>query len=203
MKGNLIILSAPSGTGKTTIVKKIMPEVERLTFSISHTTRSPRAGEEDGVDYHFVSEEQFKELIAAGDFLEWAEVHGNYYGTSQQAAEEWLDQGYDVFLDIDVQGARQVRETAPEAISIFITPPSWPEQEKRLRERGTDDEETIGLRLNNAKGEMVDIDEYDFVIVNDDLEQAATMMKAVLLAMRAMSRRDISGTALLIPEGEV
>ncbi len=202
MKGNLIILSAPSGTGKTTIVKKIMPHMERLTFSVSHTTRPPRQGEENGIDYHFTSKEQFQELINAGGFLEWAEVHGNFYGTSQEAVDQWLDQGYDVFLDIDVQGARQVNEAAPDAISIFITPPSWPEQERRLRDRGTDSDETIALRLNNAKKEMRDIDDYDFVIVNDELEQAAEMMKSVILAMRAMSRRDTTGTPLNIPDGD-
>ncbi|MEN8141777.1 MAG: guanylate kinase [Thermodesulfobacteriota bacterium] len=200
--GNLIILSAPSGTGKTTIVGKVMPCVDAVSFSVSHTTRPPRPGEQDGVDYHFCSVEQFKSLRDDDQFLEWAEVHGNYYGTSRGAVTTMLEQGKDVLLDIDVQGARQVRAAAPEAFSIFIAPPSWPEQENRLRARGTDDDDTINLRLANAKAEMADVDDYDFVIINDELEQAAEMMRAILLAMRAMGRRDLAGLPLIIPAGE-
>lgn len=199
MKGNLIIISAPSGTGKSTIVKKVMPAIKRLAFSVSHTSRPPRTGEMPGQDYHFVSPEEFQQLIKEDAFLEWAEVHGNFYGTSLAEVEKRLEEGFDILLDIDVQGARQVREAAPEAISIFIVPPSWEVQEQRLRARGTDPDDTIALRLANAKAEMGDIADYDFVMVNDQLDDAAQMMTAIILAMRAMSRRNSRGLPLSIP----
>ncbi len=202
MKGNLIIISAPSGTGKTTILKKIMPHLQGLTFSVSHTTRTPRTGEENGTDYHFVSKDDFLKLRDQGGFLEWAEVHGNFYGTSKQEVEGRLAEGLDVFLDIDIQGARQVRQAAPDAISIFISPPSWQEQEKRLNGRGTDSPETIQLRLANAKAEMADVDLYDFVVINDDLDSAARLLEAIILAMRAKNRRTISGAPLHLPSGQ-
>ena len=202
MKGNLIIISAPSGTGKTTILKKIMPHLNGLTFSVSHTTRSPRQGEEDGKDYHFVNTDAFLALRDQGGFLEWAEVHGNFYGTSKNEVDATLEDGHDVFLDIDIQGARQVRTAAPDAISIFVSPPSWQEQEKRLNSRGTDSPETIALRLANAKAEMADVDLYDYVVMNDDLDTAARMFEAIILAMRAKNRRDVSGAPLNVPEGQ-
>ena len=193
MKGNLIILSAPSGTGKTTILKQVMPGLGPISFSISHTTRPPRTGEVDGVDYHFVSKDDFLHQKEQGDFLEWAEVHGNFYGTSVQSVLSTQETGQDVVLDIDTQGARQVREKLPEAASIFIIPPSWKEQEQRLRGRGTDDDATINLRLNNAKQELRDIDLYDFVVVNDTIEEAATMFRAIVLSLRAKKRRRENG----------
>jgi guanylate kinase len=199
MKGNLIIISAPSGTGKTTILKKIMPRLQGLTFSVSHTTRSPRLGEEQGKDYQFVSKDAFLALRDQGGFLEWAKVHDNYYGTSKKEVTDRLNQGIDVFLDIDIQGARQVRKAAPDAISIFICPPSWQEQEKRLTGRGTDSPETIALRLKNAKAEMADVDNYDYVVINDDLDSAARMLEAIILAMRAKNRRHLSGAPLCLP----
>ena len=202
MKGNLIIISAPSGTGKTTILKEIIPHLQGLIFSVSHTTRAPRTGEENGKDYHFVSKEQFLDLRDQGGFLEWAEVHGNYYGTSKREVEAMLEDGLDVFLDIDIQGARQVRQASPDALSIFISPPSWQEQEKRLTGRGTDSMETIQLRLKNAKAEMKDIGLYDYVVMNDDLHSAARMLEAIILAMRAKNRRDLSGTPLSLPAGQ-
>lgn len=198
MKGNIIILSAPSGTGKTTILKNVMPELGPISFSISHTTRSPRPGEADGVDYHFVSKDEFRKRRDQGDFIEWAEVHGNYYGTSIQSVLQLQEEGQDVVLDIDIQGARQVRAKLPEASSIFIIPPSWEEQEKRLRSRGTDDDATINLRLNNAKKELSDIDLYDFVVVNDTIEDAATMFKNIILALRAKGRRLADGQPITI-----
>ena len=201
MKGNLIIISAPSGTGKTTILKEIIPHLQGLIFSVSHTTRAPRTGEENGKDYHFVSKEQFLDLRDQGGFLEWAEVHGNYYGTSKREVEAMLEDGLDVFLDIDIQGARQVRQASPDALSIFISPPSWQEQEKRLTGRGTDSMETIQLRLKNAKAEMKDIGLYDYVVMND-LHSAARMLEAIILAMRAKNRRDLSGTPLSLPAGQ-
>lgn len=198
MQGNIIILSAPSGTGKTTILKKVMPELGPIRFSISHTTRVPRTGEENGVDYHFVDQVEFLRLRDQGDFIEWAEVHGNYYGTSMQSVLQLQGQGQDVVLDIDIQGARQVRDKLPEAASIFIIPPSWEEQEKRLRGRGTDDDATIQLRLTNAKNELRDIDLYDFVVVNDTIDDAAMMFKAIILALRAKQRRLADGTPITL-----
>lgn len=198
MKGNIIILSAPSGTGKTTILKRVMPELGPITFSISHTTREPRVGEQNHVDYHFVSEEEFLQRKDQGDFIEWAKVHGNYYGTSVQSVLQLQEQGQDVVLDIDTQGARQVREKLPEASSIFIIPPSWEEQEKRLRGRGTDDEETIHLRLANAQKELCDIDMYDFVVVNDTIDDAAMMFKAIILGLRAKQRRLANGNPITL-----
>jgi guanylate kinase len=200
VKGNIIILSAPSGTGKTTILKKIMPELGPAAFSISHTTRSPRTGEQDGIDYHFVSKKEFLRLKDQGDFIEWAEVHGNYYGTSVQSVLQLQDKGQDVILDIDIQGARQVREKLPESSSVFIIPPSWEEQERRLRGRGTDNEETIKLRLANAKKELSAIDLYDYVIVNDTIDDAAAMFKAVILSLRAGQRRLANGQPINMTE---
>ena len=202
MKGNLIIISAPSGTGKTTILKEIIPHLQGLIFSVSHTTRAPRTGEENGKDYHFVSKEQFLDRRDQGGFLEWAEVHGNYYGTSKKDVEAMLEDGLDVFLDIDIQGAQQVRQASPDAVSIFISPPSWQEQEKRLTGRGTDSMETIQLRLKNAKAEMKDIGLYDYVVMNDDLDTAARMLESIILAMRAKNRRGLSGSPLTLPAGQ-
>ncbi|MDR9501859.1 MAG: guanylate kinase [Desulfurivibrionaceae bacterium] len=202
MKGNLIIISAPSGTGKSTLLQKVLPRLQGLTFSVSHTTRAPRQGEKDGREYHFVSREAFLALRDQGGFLEWAEVHGNFYGTSREEVAARVARGLDVFLDIDIQGARQVRQAAADAISIFISPPSWEEQEKRLMGRGTDSAETIRLRLANAKAEMAEAGFYDFVVVNDDLETAARMLEAIVLAMRAKNRRHVSGEPLCLPEGQ-
>lgn len=196
MKGNIIILSAPSGTGKTTILKQVMPELGPISFSISHTTRAPRTGENDGVDYHFVSKEKFLRLKDQGDFIEWAEVHGNYYGTSVQSVLGMQEEGQDVVLDIDIQGARQVRQKLNDAFSIFIIPPSWEEQEQRLRGRGTDDDATIQLRLDNAKKELSDIDLYDFVVVNETIKEAAAMFKAIILSLRAKGRRRATGAEI-------
>lgn len=193
MKGNVIILSAPSGTGKTTILKRVMPKLGPISFSISHTTREPRNSEKNGSDYHFVSKDEFLRLKDQGDFLEWAEVHGNYYGTSLRSVLALQETGQDVVLDIDIQGARQIRQKLPDAYSIFITPPSWEEQEKRLRGRGTDDDVTIALRLSNAKKELSDIDLYDFVVVNDSIEEASEMFRAIILSLRAKGRRLANG----------
>ncbi|MBU4261233.1 MAG: guanylate kinase [Proteobacteria bacterium] len=200
MRGNLIIISAPSGTGKTTILKRLFAEVKGVTFSVSHTTRGPRAGEKDGVDYYFVDQPTFQRLREDNEFLEWAEVHGNFYGTSRREVDRHLLQGLDVFLDIDVQGARQVREAAGgECFSIFIVPPSWEEQERRLTGRGTDSPETIRLRLLNARKEMQDAGLYDFLIVNDTVEQAVDTLRAIIIAQRSRTRRNPDGLPLILP----
>jgi len=196
-RGTLLIISAPSGAGKTTILQKIMATVSGLAFSVSHTTRGPRPGETNGVDYHFISHKTFQKMRDDNAFLEWAEVHGNFYGTSRHEVDRLLDQGKDVILDIDVQGAMQVRNNAGiPSVSLFIMPPSLAELEKRLRGRATDAEDTIRLRLNNARREMREADQYDHMIVNDTVEDAVDMVRAVILAERSRKRRSAAGAPL-------
>jgi guanylate kinase len=186
----LFVLSAPSGCGKTTMLKRVMSMVSGLVFSVSHTTRAPRPGEVNGRDYFFVSREEF---IALRDrepsgFLEWAEVHGNLYGTSREGVERLRRQGLDVILDIDVQGAEQVRHNG-DPVTVFIAPPSLDELARRLRGRGTEDEETLALRLANAEKEMAVADSYEYLIINDELDQAVDSLRAVLVAERLRRRR--------------
>jgi guanylate kinase len=201
VRGNLIIISAPSGTGKTTILKRLFAGVTGVTFSVSHTTRRPRTGEQDGVDYYFADQETFRRMRVDNEFLEWAEVHGNFYGTSRREVNRHLDKGLDVILDIDVQGARQVRDAAGgECLSIFIVPPSWEEQERRLTGRGTDSPETIRLRLQNARKEMQDAGLYDYLIVNDTVEQAVDTLRAIIIAQRSRMRRNRDGLPLVLPQ---
>ncbi|MBU0674340.1 MAG: guanylate kinase [Proteobacteria bacterium] len=195
--GALFIISAPSGAGKTTILKKIMAALPALGFSVSHTTRQARTGEIDGTDYHFVTRSYFQEMLQAQAFLEWAEVHDNFYGTSRKSVTDQLNAGVDVLLDIDVQGARQVRESMEiPSISIFIAPPSLDALRNRLTGRATDSPETIRLRLHNAITEMADMHRYDHIIVNDVLDEAIEMVKAVILAERSRSGRLRSGAPL-------
>lgn len=201
MKGNLIIISAPSGTGKTTILKRLFAQLKGVTFSISHATRNPRPGEQNEVDYYFVDQETFKKMRTNNEFLEWAKVHGNYYGTSKKEVNRHLAQGLDVILDIDVQGARQVRETSGEEyFSIFIAPPSWEELEKRLTGRGTDSKETIELRLQNSRLEIKEAPLYDYIIVNDSLDQATNILRSIIIAQRSRSRRNPEGLPLSLPQ---
>lgn len=201
--GKLFILSAPSGTGKTTLLRKVMADVPGLAFSVSHTTRSPRSGEEDGVDYYFVSRGRFETMREQGAFLEWAEVHGNFYGTSGLSVFAQVSSGIDVVLDIDVQGAAILRASAKipatiSAASIFIAPPSLQELERRLRGRGTDNEETILLRLRNAGREMQEALAYDYLVVNDTLEQAIDTVRAIVIAERSRGHRLPTGEAIKI-----
>lgn len=184
LPGNLFILSAPSGAGKSSLINAILGKHADMQLSVSHTTRSPRAGEQNGVHYHFVSVETFKQLIADGVFLEWAEVFGNYYGTSKAAIAEQLARGIDVFLDIDWQGAQQIRPQVPGVISVFILPPSVAELETRLQGRGTDSAEVIAKRMQQAKSEISHFPEYDYVLVNDDFQQCLAQFEAVVLAAR-------------------
>lgn len=194
-RGSLFIVSAPSGAGKTTILQRLLAELPALRFSVSHTTRSPRSGERQGRDYHFVSRQQFEAMREGNIFLEWAEVHGNLYGTSRSAVEETLAEGVDVILDIDVQGARQVAAKI-ESVSIFIAPPSREELRRRLALRGTDTEQTIDLRLENAGKEMEAATAYRHVVVNDSLEEAVDMCRAVVLATRSAGRRRYDASAI-------
>ena len=168
----LLILSSPSGAGKTTLTRKLLNEHPELRFSVSHTTRAPRPNEVDGRDYHFVDRAKFQALVAQGAFLEWAEVHGNCYGTLRREVDPYRAQGIGVILDIDVQGAEQVRRVCPDNVSIFLRAPSMDVYEQRLRGRHTEDEAAIARRLANARRELERVGEYDYVVVNDDLAVA-------------------------------
>lgn len=185
MSGQLFIVSAPSGAGKTTLVRKLLERDKQIELSISFTTRAPRPGEQDGRDYHFVSREEFAALRERGDFLEWAEVHGNFYATSRVWLEAEMKQGRDVLLEIDWQGASQVRRALPGAIGVFVLPPSFEELERRLRGRASDDDEVIRRRLAAALGEMRRVDDFDYCIINEDLETASADLAAVVRACRA------------------
>jgi len=186
--GLLLVISAPSGTGKSTLIRRLCAEFPRLAFSISYTTRAPRTGEVNGREYHFVSREAFASLREQGALAEWAEVHGQYYGTPKPAVLDMLAQGRDVLFDIDVQGARQLREAFPQGAFVFLLPPSRPALEARLRGRGTEDPETLARRLGNARMEIAQADFFDFQIVNDDLEQAYQELRSAYLAEGLRSR---------------
>jgi len=195
--GNLFIISAPSGTGKTTILKKIIASMEKVVFSVSHTTRLPRSGEQVDVDYYFIDKDAFLVMQQQGLFLEWAEVHGNMYGTSLSAVQAATEQGLDIILDIDVQGARQVKQKlGNKGVFVFISPPSLAELEIRLAGRSTESESVIATRLTNAKEEMKSIGQYDYVIVNDTVDQAVEVLKSIIIAERSKKRRGMSGEPL-------
>lgn len=179
-QGRLFVISAPSGAGKTTLVRELTRLEPALRFSVSYTTRHPRRGERDGEDYVFVSTDEFRRMIDDGEFLEYARVFDNYYGTARSQAAERMAEGHDVLLEIDWQGARQVREAMPECISIFILPPSRAELERRLRGRGTDPGAVIERRLREAREELSHWDEFDYVIINDDLERARDELHAII-----------------------
>ncbi len=182
--GSLFIVAAPSGAGKTTLVHKLLKHDAAVNLSISYTTRAPRPGEENGREYHFVDVATFQAMRDHGDFLEWAEVHGNFYGTSRTWLAEQIRAGRDVLLEIDWQGAQQVRTQFPEAVGIFILPPSLEELEKRLRGRGTDSETVIAGRLAAAISEMQHVSEFDFAIINKDLDEALQDLVAAVRAAR-------------------
>jgi len=183
--GNLFILSAPSGAGKSSLYKALLKADDKVRISISHTTRAARSGEEHGREYYFTEDEDFLDMIAEEAFFEHAQVFDNFYGTSKASIFNMLEQGLDVILEIDWQGARQVRKLYPDAIGIFILPPSLAILEKRLRDRGTDSEEVIQRRMSKAVNEISHYNEYDFVIVNDDFETALAQMKSIFTAMRS------------------
>jgi guanylate kinase len=190
-KGAILVLSGPSGAGKSTIINAAADEIGEYYFSISTTTRAPRMGEKHGREYFFVSREEFEEDIKAGNFLEYAEVHGNYYGTSLKPVREALDAGKLVIFDIDVQGHRLVRAKMNDiTTSAFITPPTLKELEKRLRDRCTDSEEVIEQRIENAKEEILAVGEYDFTIINDTVEEAAREFVIVAKAARLKQSKE-------------
>ena len=188
MSGILYIISAPSGSGKSTLVNELRKFVPGLGFSISYTTRPPRGSEQNGREYHFISRQQFEEMIDKGEFLEHAEVFGNYYGTTKSVLEEARRRGNDVLLDIDVQGERQVKEKMPDAVSIFVLPPSRTELESRLRKRSMSEnvrsEEVIRRRLDTARREIENYPNYDYILVNDRLEQSVDRLQAIVLGER-------------------
>ncbi len=183
-KGKLYIISAPSGAGKTSLIKKLIPITDKLMVSVSHTTRTQRPGEVNGSDYFFTSEEQFKTLIKQQAFLEYAQVFDNYYGTSQKSVENSLKQGNDVILEIDWQGAEQIRRTLPDTISIFILPPSTEVLRERLQGRGQDSKAVIDRRMQDAVTEMSHYAEYNYLVVNDDFSHALTELKSIILSNR-------------------
>lgn len=186
--GTLFVISSPSGAGKSSLLSALLTQHNTdhsMTLSVSHTTRQPRPGEENGIHYHFVAKEEFQQLIAREAFFEWAEVFGNYYGTSKELIEQSLHQGIDVFLDIDWQGAQQIRKLYPETQSIFILPPSLPILEQRLVKRGQDSTDVIEKRMAQAVSEMSHYPEYDYLIINDDFEQSLQQLHSIVLASRA------------------
>ena len=184
MRGTLYIVAAPSGAGKSSLVNAVLAKEPGIALSISFTSRAPRPGERHAQHYHFVSKDEFERMIAAGDFFEYALVHGDYKGTAKQSVEPQLAAGKDVLLEIDWQGARQVREKMPEAVSVFILPPSTATLEQRMRNRGQDSEETIARRLAAAREEMSHYGEFDYVIVNEHFDAAAAELRAIFVAQR-------------------
>lgn len=180
--GRLVILAAPSGGGKTTLSRKIIETMPDIEISISYTTREMRPGEKDGVHYYFIKEDEFKKKIEEGDFIEYAEVHKKYYGTSLSKLKEITDAGKHVFLDIDVQGAAQLKKKIPNAILIFILPPSFDVLKQRLMDRKTENDDQIKLRLQGSQKELEEVYKYDYIVVNDQLEKAAEEIKSVIIA---------------------
>jgi guanylate kinase len=180
----VIVVSAPSGAGKTTVVTRVLNELDGLRFSVSHTTRAPRAGEQDGVDYHFVDVRTFERLRDTGQLLEWALNYGHYYGTGVAELERARRDGVDLLLDLDVKGAAQVRNTIADAVTVFVLPPSYADLERRLRGRGQDDEASIRRRLDVAREELSLYHAYDYAVVNEDLNSCVESMKTIIRAAR-------------------
>lgn len=186
-KGTLFIVSAPSGAGKSSLIDALLKRFnvdDKLRLSVSHTTRAPRPGEVDHVSYHFITNEEFEKLIERNAFYEYAHVFDHYYGTSREIVEQWLNEGKDVLLDIDWQGARQIREQTPDAKGIFIVPPSLEELNRRLVTRATDAPEVIEKRMSKALSEISHYNEYDYVIVNDDFDESLLNMRSIILSNR-------------------
>lgn len=197
-KGKLYIISAPSGAGKTSLVKKLVEDLERLIVSVSHTTRKMREGEQQGKDYFFSTTEEFKRMIADNAFLEHAQVFDNFYGTAEKSVEDTLKNGLDVILEIDWQGAQQVRKRLSSSVSLFILPPSIEVLQQRLEGRGQDSKKIIERRMRDAVEEMSHYDEFDYLIVNDDFKQALTDIKHIIFSYRLEKNRQLTGLAPLL-----
>lgn len=183
-EGTLFVISAPSGAGKTTLCGRLLKEVPNLKLSVSYTTRKPRQGEQNDVDYTFISRQAFMDMIDRGDFAEWATVHGNLYGTSLERLKRLNREGYDIILDIDTRGAMQLKKSYENAVYIFILPPSMQVLEERLVSRGTDPEEVIARRLDNARDEISYYKEYEYILVNDDLDRAYRDLESIVISSR-------------------
>ena len=196
-KGLLILISAPSGAGKTSLVNEIIDRDDLLIKSVSHTTRAKRPGEEESIDYFFTTKSEFNQMVLNNDFIEHAEVFGNFYGTSKNYVEENLDSGLDVILEIDWQGARQIQSVKREAVSIFIAPPTKQELENRLRKRGKDSEETISIRMSQATSDMKKAESYNYVVVNDSFETATNQLLTIISAERLRTSHQIKSNEAL------
>jgi guanylate kinase len=191
-RGTLFVVSSPSGGGKGTIIRHVLAVVENLSYSVSYTTRAPRQGEVDGREYFFVSREIFEEMVAAGEFLEWACVHGNLYGTAKKQVIEETNAGADIILEVDVQGAASVRQLLMDSVSIFILPPSYEVLKQRLIARGTDSPEELAVRLRNAPDELQQYSAFDYLIINDEIERASAQLASIIYAERARCMRQES-----------
>ena len=189
VKGNLVIISSPSGGGKGTLIREVRAAMPDIAYSVSLTTRAPRWGEEDGRDYHFVTENEFNDCIESDGFLEYAEVHGNMYGTSKAQTERFTAEGRDVILEIDVQGAKSVLEKAPDAVSIFILPPSFEIMRARLTSRNTEDAADLELRLKNSREEVRFFKRFKYIVVNDEVHTASRAIASIILAERHLTSR--------------
>lgn len=199
-KGKLYIISAPSGAGKTSLVKQLVSDLDQLSVSVSHTTRQKRAGETHGKDYFFSTSDEFKQMISDHAFLEYAQVFDNFYGTARQSVECFLENGIDVILEIDWQGAQQVRKMIPDSLSIFILPPSTEILQQRLENRGQDSKEIIERRMRDAVSEMSHCNEFDYLIVNDDFNQALTEIRSIIISQRLKQDRQLKTLAPLLNE---
>ncbi|MCF8130268.1 MAG: guanylate kinase [Deltaproteobacteria bacterium] len=195
MNGQIFVFSAPSGAGKSTIAEALMERFDSLAYSISHTSRPPRGAEQDGVDYHFVSQNSFKEMIEANAFLEWAQVHGHLYGTSLEAVKRQMSAGSDILMDVDVQGGRNVKNQFPDAVLVFLLPPSLKILEKRLKARGTDDPGVIQKRMAQASEEIRNCSWYDYIVINNDLEKAVLEAQSIIVSARCRRERRMDWVA--------
>lgn len=186
-----VVLSAPSGAGKTTIARALVERHDNIVFSVSATTRPARDHEVDGIDYHFLSEQDFHAMVEADEFVEWAEVHGHLYGTFRKAVEDTLEDGHFLILDVDVQGAMQVRQRVPDAVLVFVLPPAADALVERLRDRGTEGEDTLARRMQNARGELEPASQFDYIVVNENLEQAIDEVRCIVMAEGRRTARAI------------
>jgi len=191
MKGNLFIISSPSGGGKGTLIERVLESTAGISYSVSYSTRKRRPHEVDGVNYNFISKDTFQELIEEDEFLEYAEVHGNFYGTSRSYIEKETGKGNDVILEIDVQGAFIVKERMPEALGVFILPPSFEVLRERLISRSTEDEKDLAVRLRNSKDEVSQYKDFEFIVVNDDLDEAVDDLRSILVSSKLRTDRQM------------